>query len=111
MPHGRGLINASLLPLFPVSDREPWWAEEAVASSELCGEGFEGREAANRLSYSRLETMVHRGSEQNLREGGDGGREGVSRRRDDPDWERRLREGQMDNATDFPCGVLRWGWG
>lgn len=82
-----------------------------VASSELCGEGFEGREAANRLSCSRLGTMVHGDSEQNLREGGDGGRESVSRSRDDPDWERRLREGQMDNATDFPCGTLRWGWG
>lgn len=85
MPHGRGLINAGLLPLFPVSDREPWWAEEGVASSELCGESFEGREAANRLSCSRLGTMLHRGSEQNLKEGGDGGRDGISCWRDDPD--------------------------
>lgn len=45
--------------------------------------------------------------------GADGGRGGVSRGLGDPDWERRLRVGeeQADNATDFPHGVLRWGWG
>ena len=53
MPHGRDLINVSLLTFFSVSDREPWQAEKGVTSSELCGEGFEGREAAAEQNCSK----------------------------------------------------------
>lgn len=62
-PRGRGLINASLLPLFSESDREPRWAVEGVASSGPSGEGFEGREAANKQSCSKPGAMVQGGSE------------------------------------------------
>lgn len=72
--HGRGSINVSVLTLLSVSYRAPCWAAERVASG-LRGEGFEGR-AAESLGQQRGQG----GSEQNPRQGGNGGREAVSHR-------------------------------
>lgn len=55
--------------------------------------------------------MVQGGSEQSLGQGGDGRRGDASHRSGDPYWERRLREGPMSKAPNFPSGTVRRGWG